>query len=164
MVIHVSDDDNPEKRYQVGYGRPPKHTRFTKGKSGNPKGRPKPEPDDIDVEHLFIEQLFVPLTVNVNGKPKKRPAWEVVAKRLLAECMKGNLPAIKLYKEFTENFKLISYKKKLKKEEDRRRLADWLLNELPKWEEEARLLNRRSTDPDEKDYPSLCSCRVSSPD
>jgi len=27
-------------RYQVGYGRPPLHTRFRKGRSGNPGGRP----------------------------------------------------------------------------------------------------------------------------
>src|ERR1700730_4417054 len=26
---------------QVGYGRPPQHTRFRKGQSGTPKGRPK---------------------------------------------------------------------------------------------------------------------------
>ena len=33
--------EEPEQAYDVGYGRPPKHTRFEKGKSGNPKGRPK---------------------------------------------------------------------------------------------------------------------------
>ena len=27
--------------HQVGYGRPPLHTRFKPGQSGNPKGRPK---------------------------------------------------------------------------------------------------------------------------
>jgi hypothetical protein len=27
--------------YSVGYGRPPKHTRFKPGRSGNPKGRPR---------------------------------------------------------------------------------------------------------------------------
>jgi hypothetical protein len=27
--------------YAVGYGKPPKHTRFKKGRSGNPRGRPK---------------------------------------------------------------------------------------------------------------------------
>ena len=27
--------------YEVGYKKPPKHTRFQKGQSGNPNGRPK---------------------------------------------------------------------------------------------------------------------------
>jgi hypothetical protein len=27
--------------HEVGFGKPPKHSRFVKGKSGNPKGRPK---------------------------------------------------------------------------------------------------------------------------
>jgi hypothetical protein len=30
-----------KKEYAVGYGKPPRSTRFAKGKSGNPKGRPK---------------------------------------------------------------------------------------------------------------------------
>jgi hypothetical protein len=29
------------KDYAVGYGRPPKHTRFKPGQSGNPRGRKK---------------------------------------------------------------------------------------------------------------------------
>jgi hypothetical protein len=27
--------------YEVGYKKPPQHARFAKGRSGNPKGRPK---------------------------------------------------------------------------------------------------------------------------
>lgn len=34
----MSDDDEPE--YKVGYRRPPVETRFKKGQSGNPRGRP----------------------------------------------------------------------------------------------------------------------------
>lgn len=30
-----------DRDYDVGYGKPPKRTQFKKGKSGNPKGRPK---------------------------------------------------------------------------------------------------------------------------
>ena len=32
------EDDKP---YEVGYGKPPRHTRFVKGRSGNPRGRPR---------------------------------------------------------------------------------------------------------------------------
>jgi hypothetical protein len=31
----------PDVPYKVGYGKPPKRSQFEKGKSGNPKGRPK---------------------------------------------------------------------------------------------------------------------------
>ena len=34
----MADQDAP---YEVGYGKPPQDGRFTKGQSGNPKGRPK---------------------------------------------------------------------------------------------------------------------------
>ena len=27
--------------YEVGYGKPPRETRFVKGRSGNPRGRPR---------------------------------------------------------------------------------------------------------------------------
>ena len=30
-----------DRGYKVGYGKPPRHTRFKPGQSGNPKGRPK---------------------------------------------------------------------------------------------------------------------------
>jgi hypothetical protein len=31
----------PDESYEVGYGKPPRQSRFQKGTSGNPKGRPK---------------------------------------------------------------------------------------------------------------------------
>ena len=38
----MKDDDTPDgDDYEVGYGKTPLHTRFPKGVSGNPKGRPK---------------------------------------------------------------------------------------------------------------------------
>ncbi len=37
----ADNDDTHDKNNEVGYGKPPGHTQFVKGQSGNPKGRPK---------------------------------------------------------------------------------------------------------------------------
>ena len=38
-----------QRDYEVGYGKPPRHTRFANGRSGNPRGRPHgvEEPEDL---------------------------------------------------------------------------------------------------------------------
>lgn len=43
MMDHGKDDpsDKRAKSYKVGYGKPPSHTQFAKGRSGNPNGRPR---------------------------------------------------------------------------------------------------------------------------
>ena len=35
-------EKSPRADYEVGYGRPPVHSRFRKGQSGNPRGRRSP--------------------------------------------------------------------------------------------------------------------------
>jgi hypothetical protein len=60
--------------------------------------------------------------------------------------MKGNIQSIKLYREFTDSFKLISAKKKAQKEEDLRRLCDWIKNERPKMLAEVEAINRGDRD------------------
>ncbi len=41
--------------YEIGYGKPPKHTRFKKGQCGNPKGRPKGARNRLGTQ--FLEAL-----------------------------------------------------------------------------------------------------------
>jgi hypothetical protein len=46
----MGQDDSTAKQpsaagYAVGYGKPPLHTRFRKGRSGNPLGRPRRNTD-----------------------------------------------------------------------------------------------------------------------
>jgi hypothetical protein len=58
--------DKPD--YEVGFGKPPKHSRWVKGRSGNPKGRKKGARGlKTDLDKALKEQL----TVRVNGKQRK---------------------------------------------------------------------------------------------
>jgi hypothetical protein len=82
-----ADNDN------VGYGRPPKHSQFQKGKSGNPKGRPK---GAKDAASIMNELFFKPLTITHNGKPTKFPMIAVVVVRMLTLAIKGDPKAMKL--------------------------------------------------------------------
>ena len=79
--------------YEVGNCKPPKHSQFQKGKSGNPKGRPK---GTKDAASIMNEMFLKPLTIVQNGKPTKIPTTGVVLVRLLTLAIKGDQKAIKL--------------------------------------------------------------------
>lgn len=69
----------------VGYGRPPEHTRFKKGKSGNPAGRRrKVESGHIDVAAI----LETPLPVKQGGSERKMDAFEIVMRQLSRKAIK----------------------------------------------------------------------------
>jgi Family of unknown function (DUF5681) len=57
-----------EGDYEVGYGRPPRHTRFVKGQSGNPRGRP---PGAKNLSSLLGEALNETVIVTENGGRRK---------------------------------------------------------------------------------------------
>ena len=57
------DDDTPEKNAEVGYRKPPVHSRFRKGHSGNPKGRLRHN-DPERVSSLFWREAGRLLTIS----------------------------------------------------------------------------------------------------
>jgi Family of unknown function (DUF5681) len=77
--------------YDVGYGKPPAKTKFPKGKSGNPRGRPKrryrPE-EPLDFQKALIAELKSPVTITEAGNRKKVAKLQLLAKALVAGALK----------------------------------------------------------------------------
>ena len=75
---------NGRDDYAVGYGRPPQHTRFKPGQSGNPKGRPK---GTINLKTDLMEELSERISVSEGGKPKKLSKQRALLKSLVAKAI-----------------------------------------------------------------------------
>jgi uncharacterized protein DUF5681 len=75
---------------KVGYAKPPKHTRFTKGRSGNPKGRPT---GSKNLATMMIEELTQTVAIVENGKRTKVPKIRAFDKRF-NRAMVGDFKAL----------------------------------------------------------------------
>ena len=75
------------KDYAVGYKRPPQASRFKKGRSGNPKGRPK---DARDLNTELMEELAERITVSEGGRTKRVSKQRAIIKRLTERALKGD--------------------------------------------------------------------------
>lgn len=76
-----------------GYGRPPRHTQFKKGKSGNPKGRPK---GSKNLDTMLMDSVNERVTINENGVPKKVSKLAVMHKQLANKGATGDLRALQM--------------------------------------------------------------------
>jgi hypothetical protein len=89
----------PGDPYDVGFGKTPKRTRFTKGRSGNPDGRPRQKPD------LYLELTRVlreNVTVTVDGQPEKVTVQQALLLRLRDQALQGEVWAEKLLQKVVE--------------------------------------------------------------
>jgi Family of unknown function (DUF5681) len=85
----MTDRDNSS---QVGYGNPPKQTRFVKGQSGNPTGRPK---GAKNLATIFIEACRERITVNRNGRKVRMTKFAASMHQLVNKAAGGDLKAIR---------------------------------------------------------------------
>ena len=79
--------------YVVGYGKPPVHTRFQKGRSGNPKGRPRGKKN---MSTLLSAALDAPIIVVENGRRRRITKREDIITQLVNRSAKGDLRALKI--------------------------------------------------------------------
>ena len=78
--------------YEVGYGKPPSRTRFCKGTSCNPGGRPRGKTAGR-ANRLALGEAYRMVTVREGDKIRTLPAIQAVLRSLVALAAKGNGPA-----------------------------------------------------------------------
>src|ERR1035437_2461604 len=77
--------------YKTGFGKPPKHTQFRKGKSGNPNGRPK---GSKNVHALFDKICEEIIMVNGATGPRRMSKLRAGITQLVNKVARGDLKAI----------------------------------------------------------------------
>lgn len=92
--MSASDDDD-----KIGYGKPPKHTRFQKGRSGNPLGRPKKAPLQ---QELFRKELSRRVTITEGGRSQRITKGELLARQVVTRAIKGESTALRMMLRLSE--------------------------------------------------------------
>ena len=76
----------------VGYGKPPRHTQFRKGRSGNPRGRPPRDPAQ-GLKTLMLQEAYRWTTVKENGRMVPATAMQAVLRSHIELAANGNVQA-----------------------------------------------------------------------
>jgi Family of unknown function (DUF5681) len=79
--------------YEVGYGKPPRHTRFKKGQSGNPRGRPSGSKNLATVLSEALNELVI---VAENGGRRKITKRQAIITQLVNQSAKADWRATKI--------------------------------------------------------------------
>jgi hypothetical protein len=82
-----------KRDYEVGYGKPPRHSRFKKGQSGNPRGRPS---GSKNLSTLVSEALNELVVVAENGGRRKITKRQAIITQLVNQSAKADWRATKI--------------------------------------------------------------------
>jgi uncharacterized protein DUF5681 len=79
--------------YMIGFRKPPKDTRFVKGQSGNPQGRPKGSQNAATILDKACRER---IRVTTNGKMRHLSKFEAAMLQLMNKAASGDLRAMQL--------------------------------------------------------------------
>ncbi len=89
----MADEENNDCRTgEVGYRKPPSGTRFKKGESGNPNGRPR---GTRNFSSIFAKSFRERVVISENGKRKTITKLEAATKQLANKAASGDLVALR---------------------------------------------------------------------
>ena len=85
----MNEDQTGETTNKTGYGRPPRATRFQKGRSGNPLGRPRGSHSSIPYGGVLGQMV----TIRENGRERRVTAAEAFLLQLTRKGLAGDSAA-----------------------------------------------------------------------
>ena len=88
-----SKPPKPPGHYDVGYGRPPVHSQFKLGKSGNEAGRRKGQPTPNEI---FMKEAARLVKIKRGDSVETITKFEAIVRRLLQLAMEGDIAAARL--------------------------------------------------------------------
>jgi hypothetical protein len=83
----MTADSTKETTYQIGYCKPPVHSRFKPGQSGNPSGRVK---GSKNLKTLFHQILNEQIPLIDGNQSKKITKAEAIMRKLVIGALKGD--------------------------------------------------------------------------
>ena len=91
----MSDD------YKVGYSKPPRESRFTKGHSGNSKGRPK---GAKNLKTIVQQEAYSKISIKEGGKSSKVAKVVALIKSMTAKGIQGDTKAANIALSLIDKF------------------------------------------------------------
>jgi hypothetical protein len=120
---------DPDKPYKVGNKKPPLHTRFPKGKSGNPGGRPKASSKDLaNFGDLLMKELYKTVPASLGGKKVNKMQGEIFMMQMMKAAINGKVSDRRLLLQFIEAHEVRENKReeaRLKKQASGTEEIDW---------------------------------------
>ncbi len=91
------------REYEVGYGKPPVQSRFTKGRSGNPRGRAR---GSQNLATIMAQELRQQVAVRENGRQRSISKRRAMIIQIINKAVTGDARAFRAVIELGERLKL----------------------------------------------------------